>query len=39
MGAKLAMGPQDFPGVGRIALLKDAQGAHFYVIKLTGQGH
>jgi len=39
MGAKVAMGPQDFPGVGRIALLHDPQGAQFYVIKLTGVGH
>ena len=33
LGAKVSMGPQDFPGVGRIALLNDPQGAHFYVIK------
>ena len=39
LGAKVSMGPQDFPGVGRIALLNDPQGAHFYVIKLTGLGH
>lgn len=39
MGAKAMMGPQDFPGVGRIALLSDPQGAPFYVIKLTGLGH
>jgi predicted enzyme related to lactoylglutathione lyase len=39
MGAKVAMGPQDFPGVGRIALLNDPQGAPFYVIRLTGVGH
>jgi uncharacterized protein len=39
MGAKVAMGPQDFPDVGRIALLKDPQGAHFYLIKLTGPSH
>jgi len=39
MGATVTMGPQDFPGVGRLALLKDPQGAHFYVIKLTGLGH
>jgi uncharacterized protein len=39
MGAKVEMGPQDFPGVGRIALLSDPQGARFYVIKLTGVGH
>jgi len=39
LGAKVTMGPQDFPGVGRIALLSDPQGASFYVIKLTGLGH
>jgi predicted enzyme related to lactoylglutathione lyase len=39
MGAKVTMGPQDFPGVGRIALLNDPQGAAFYVIRLTGVGH
>jgi len=39
LGGKLAMGPQDFPGVGRIGLLHDPQGAAFYVIKLTGLGH
>jgi hypothetical protein len=39
LGASVTMAPQDFPGVGRIALLRDAQGAAFYVIKLTGQGH
>ncbi len=39
LGAKVAMGPQDFPGVGRIALLKDPQGAYFYMIRLTGRGH
>ena len=39
LGGKVEMGPQDFPGVGRIAMLSDPQGAHFYVIKLTGQGH
>ena len=33
------MGPQDYPGVGRIALLDDPQGASFYLIKLTGLGH
>jgi predicted enzyme related to lactoylglutathione lyase len=35
----VAMGPPDFPDVGRIALLKDPQGAHFYLIKLTGPSH
>ena len=40
LGAKVEMGPQDFPGVGRLALLGDPQGARFYVIKLTGPlGH
>jgi predicted enzyme related to lactoylglutathione lyase len=39
LGAKVTMGPQDFPGVGRIALLNDPQGASFYMIKLTGIGH
>jgi uncharacterized protein len=39
LGAKVMMGPQDFPGVGRMALLNDPQGAAFYLIKLTGVGH
>lgn len=39
LGATTEMGPQDFPGVGRLALLSDPQGARFYVIKLTGVGH
>jgi predicted enzyme related to lactoylglutathione lyase len=39
LGAKVTMEPQDFPGVGRIALLNDPQGAAFYVIQLTGVGH
>jgi predicted enzyme related to lactoylglutathione lyase len=39
LGAKVTMGPQDFPGVGRLALLNDPQGAAFYVIKLSGLGH
>jgi predicted enzyme related to lactoylglutathione lyase len=39
LGAKVTMGPQDFPGVGRLALLDDPQGASFYVIQLTGAGH
>jgi predicted enzyme related to lactoylglutathione lyase len=39
LGAKVAMGPQDIPGVGRTAMLNDPQGAPFYVITLTGRGH
>jgi predicted enzyme related to lactoylglutathione lyase len=39
LGAKVTMGPQDMPGVGRLAMLHDPQGAAFYVIKLTGAGH
>jgi len=39
LGATVTMGPQDFPGVGRIALISDPQGASFYVVKLTGLGH
>jgi predicted enzyme related to lactoylglutathione lyase len=39
LGATVTLGPQDFPGVGRIALVSDPQGASFYVIKLTGLGH
>lgn len=33
-GARVYMGPIDFPDVGRFALLADPQGATFYVIKL-----
>lgn len=32
-GGKLQMGPQDVPGVGRFAVVADAQGAHFYIMK------
>jgi hypothetical protein len=39
LGATPTMDPRDIPGVGRIAMLKDPQGASFYVIRLTGQGH
>jgi uncharacterized protein len=39
LGAKIAMAPRDFPGVGRMALLNDPQGAAFYVIHLSGEGH
>jgi predicted enzyme related to lactoylglutathione lyase len=40
LGGAVTMPARDFPGVGRIALLKDPQGAHFYVIRLTGPlGH
>jgi predicted enzyme related to lactoylglutathione lyase len=33
------MGPQDVPDVGRFVMLRDPQGAVFYVFQLTGQGH
>ena len=40
LGAAVVMPARDFPGVGRIAMLKDPQGAAFYVIQLTGPlGH
>ena len=35
MGAKVLMGPHDAPGVGRLAILDDPQGAKFSVIKLA----
>jgi uncharacterized protein len=38
LGAKVTTAPRDFPGVGRLALLSDPQGASFYVIQLTGEG-
>ena len=38
-GGKAFMGPMDFPGVGRFALLSDPQGAMFYVIKLQLEQH
>jgi uncharacterized protein len=39
LGATVMMGPQDIPEVGRFVLLRDPQGAAFYIIKLTGRGH
>ena len=40
LGATVAMPARDFPGVGRVALLRDPQGAAFYAIRLTGPlGH
>jgi predicted enzyme related to lactoylglutathione lyase len=35
LGGKVCHGPFDAPGVGRIAVLSDPQGAYFSVIKLT----
>jgi predicted enzyme related to lactoylglutathione lyase len=34
LGAKVCVGPEDIPGVGRFALLADPQGAMFSVIRL-----
>jgi hypothetical protein len=39
LGAAVMMGPQDVPDVGRFVMLRDPQGAVFYVFQLTGQGH
>jgi uncharacterized protein len=36
LGGTTVMPARDFPGVGRIAMLKDPQGAAFYVLRLTG---
>jgi uncharacterized protein len=36
LGAKVAMPPQDIPGIGRFATLVDPQGAMFSIIKLSG---
>jgi predicted enzyme related to lactoylglutathione lyase len=33
LGGALVMGPQDIPGTGRIATLKDPQGAHFAILQ------
>lgn len=35
LGATVAMPPHDLPGVGRFAMLRDPQGAEFYVIALA----
>lgn len=37
LGASVFMGPVDAPGVGRLAGVRDPQGAAFYVIKLAAQ--
>ena len=34
-GGSIVMGPMDMPGVGRITLLTDPQGAHIYLMKPT----
>src|SRR5262245_58117825 len=34
LGASVVVPPQDIPNIGRFALLKDAQGAHFGIIRL-----
>jgi hypothetical protein len=39
LGATVTMGPEEIAGVGRFAVLRDPQGAAFYVFQLTGQGH
>ena len=38
LGATLAMGPQDVAEVGRFAMLRDPQGAAFYVFQPAGPG-
>jgi uncharacterized protein len=38
LGATLTMGPQDLAKVGRFALLRDPQGAAFYVFQPAGPG-
>jgi predicted enzyme related to lactoylglutathione lyase len=38
LGAKVGMAPHDLPGVGRFAMLRDPQGAEFYVIRLARTG-
>lgn len=35
LGATVGMAPHDLPGVGRFAMLRDPQGAEFYVIHLA----
>ncbi|HEX7822188.1 MAG TPA: VOC family protein [Sphingobium sp.] len=37
-GGNVAMPATDIPNVGRIALVTDPQGAHFYVMKPIGEG-
>ena len=37
-GGKTMMPPMDIPEVGRIAMVADAQGAPFYVMKPSGEG-
>jgi len=39
LGATVRLGPKDIPHVGRFTMLVDPQGATFYVIALTGEGH
>ncbi|MFN7923639.1 MAG: VOC family protein [Bryobacteraceae bacterium] len=39
LGGALVHGPHDIPNVGRFALIRDPQGAHFYTIKLTHHTH
>lgn len=35
LGATAVVPPQDIPGIGRFAMLRDPQGAHFSIIKLV----
>jgi predicted enzyme related to lactoylglutathione lyase len=35
LGATVMKGPDDIPGVGRFAMIRDPQGATFYVIVLN----
>ena len=38
LGASSVVGPMDIPSVGRMALLRDPQGAHFWIFKPSPQG-
>jgi len=38
LGGQVLMEPQDIPNIGRFALIRDPQGAIFYIIKLVQQG-
>jgi predicted enzyme related to lactoylglutathione lyase len=38
LGATVTMGPEDIPDIGRFAMLRDPQGAAFYVFQPAGHG-